>query len=482
MEIDRNFQASMKKAFDRLGEFISRHFLRLTIAHKLMFGFSSLLVLMVVISLYALTNLNQLNAINKSILLTDLPVISASEKMIDVIFAEELYTRRYLVLRTSDVLDLADKKAEFKLLLNRIESVPEKRNFPVAEIAVLHEKYVDLLNNATKYATPPATSISAVFDQKIKAHQEKFISTIKAMSEAAQWDQNRKTNKTAAIGTAAFKAAKVLCGIGLILSLAAATIITRNISGAITKIKFATEKIAKGEFDHKLDIHNSDELGDLANAFITMADRLKHLEEMNLDTSPLTRLPGGTTIENIMNKRIDAKAQIAFCMMDIDNFKAYNDCYGYAKGNEIIQATANIISKAVANHGGKDDFVGHIGGDDFVCITTPDRFRKICKAIVKTYDKAIPNFYDPEDRKRGNITAEDRQGNRTTFPLASLSIAVVTNEDRVSLNHIQFGEVAAEVKKEAKATAGSVFLVDKRRANRGTKKDRRVVNIRRHRS
>ena len=481
MENDRNSQAGKKKATDRLGEFIYAHFLRLTIAHKLMFGFSSLLALMVVISLYALTNLNQLNAINRSILLTDIPVIRISEKMIDVIFAEELYTRRYLVLRTSDELNLSGKKAEFELLLNRIKNVPEKRNFPVAEIAALHGKYVDLLDKGTKYAIAPATSMSKEFDQKIKTHQEKFISTIKAMSEAAQLDQNRKTNKTATIGTTAFKAAKVLCAIGLILSLAAAMIITRNISGAITKIKFATEKIAKGEFDHKLDIRNKDELGDLAKSFVTMAERLKHLEEMNLDTSPLTRLPGGTTIENIMNRRIDAKAQIAFCMMDIDNFKAYNDRYGYAKGNEIIQATANIISKAVADHGSKEDFVGHIGGDDFVVITTPNSYEKICQSIVDTYDKAIPDFYDPEDRNRGHITAEDRQGNKTTFPLASLSIAVVTNQNRESLNHIQFGEVAAEIKKKAKAKAGSLFLVDKREAERGTKRDRQVFNIKRYR-
>ena len=136
----------------------------------------------------------------------------------------------------------------------------------------------------------------------------------------------------------------------------------------------------------------------------------------------------------------------------------------------------------MADHGSKEDFVGHIGGDDFVVITTPDSYKKICKAIVKTYDKAIPNFYDSEDRKRGHITGEDRQGIKTTFPLASLSIAVVTNQNRESLNHIQFGEVAAEIKKEAKAEAGSLFLVDKRGARRGTKIDRQVVNIKRHRS
>ncbi len=478
MEDDRSPQVSEKKVFGRLIEFITLHFLRLNIANKLMLGFSSLLALLVIISVYALINLNRLNAINTSILQTDLPVILASEKMIDLIFAEELYARRYMVFRTSDMLNIfLQKKQVFEHQLNRIKSVPEKRNFPVVKIALLHNQYTNLLQEGTKSAKAPSSSMSKEFEDKIKAHQDNFIATIKAMAADAQQDQNEKTAMTADIGIFAFKAAKVLCALGLILALAAATIITRNISGAIKKLRFATEMISKGEFDHKPDIRNKDELGDLAKAFVTMAGQLKHLEEMNLDTSPLTKLPGGTTIENVMNKRISAKAQIAFCLMDIDNFKAYNDHYGYARGNEIIQATADIISKAAADHGSEDDFIGHIGGDDYVVITAPENYSNICEAVVESFDKTIPDFYDTKDRKRGHITGENRQGKKTSFPLATISIAVVTNEKRKFLNHIQFGEAAAEIKEKAKSEAGSLFLVDQRKDKRGTKKNRKVITI-----
>lgn len=478
MEDDRSPQEKKKKVFGRLVDFITSNFLRLNIANKLMLGFSSLLALLVIISVYALMNLNRLNAINSSILQTDLPVILTSEKMIDVIFAEELYTRRYMVFRTSDVLKIfLHKKQIFEQLLKRIKTVPDRRNFPLAKIALLHNQYINLLLDGTKSTQAPSSSMSKEFEDKIKAHQENFIAVIKAMAANAQQDQNEKTGMTAAIGTIAFKAATVLCALGLILSLAAAMIITRNISGAIKKLKFATEMISKGEFNHKPDIRNTDELGDLAKAFISMAGQLKYLEEMNLDTSPLTRLPGGTTIESVMNKRISAQAEIAFCLMDIDNFKAYNDHYGYAKGNEIIQATADIISKAVAEHGSEDDFVGHIGGDDYVVITTTDSYRNICQAIVDNFDTTIPYFYDPIDRRRGQITGEDRQGNQASFPLATISIAVVTNEKRRSLNHIEFGEAAAEMKEQAKSEAGSLFLVDQRGDNLGSRKKRKVINI-----
>jgi len=477
MEDVRNPQVSAKNVFGRLIGFIIAHFLRLNIANKLILGYSSLLALLVIISVYALMNLNRLNSINKSILQTDLPVILVSEKMIDVILAQELYTRRYMIFRTTDVYNIfLHKKQVFEQLLGRIKSIPEKSKFPVANIASLHNQYINLLLEGTKSANAPSSSMSKEFEDKIKAHQENFIATIKAMAADAQQDQNEKTGMIAAIGTIAFKAATVLCALGVILSLAAAMIITRNISGAIKKLKFATEMISKGQFDHKPDIRNKDELGDLAKAFVTMAGRLKHLEEMNLDSSPLTRLPGGTTIDNVLNKRISAKAQIAFCLMDIDNFKAYNDHYGYAKGNKVIQATADIISKAVADHGNEGDFIGHIGGDDYVVITTPDAYNKICKAVVETFDKTIPEFYDAKDKKRGHITGKNRQGKKTSFPLATISIAVVTNENRKSLNHIQFGEAVAEIKKQAKLKTGSLFLVDRRKSEKGSKKIRRVIN------
>jgi diguanylate cyclase (GGDEF)-like protein len=473
MEVDADPPAQEKQFFARVVEYFVLNFLRLTIANKLMLGFSSLLALLIIISAYALTNLNRLNSINNSILLTDVPVLQASEKMIDLILAEELYTRRYLVFRTSDVFNIYVRKQEqFAQQLKNIESVPEKRNFPVARIAELHRQYIDLLAEGSNSVIAPSSSIPEEFEEKIKAHQDEIIAVIKRMAADAQRDQNKKTEVTADIGSIAFTAAAVLCAFGLILSLTAATIITRNIAGAIKKIKLATEKIAKGEFDYRPDIKNKDELGDLAEAFETMADRLKHLEEMNLDTSPLTRLPGGTTISNVMNKRIDAKAPIAFCLMDIDNFKAYNDHYGYAKGNDLIQGTADMISKAVVEHGGKDDFIGHIGGDDFVVITTPERCEIICQAVVDTYDREISFFYTAEDRLRGHITGESRQGHQVTYPLATISVAVVTNEHRELLNHIEFGEAAAEMKEKAKALSRSVFLVDKRKDKRGTIKDR----------
>jgi GGDEF domain-containing protein len=399
--------------------------------------------------------------------------------MIDVILAQELYAQRYLILKTSDVLKLFwDKEKEFKQLTGEIRALPGHKAYPVDQIVSLHTEYNYILSEALGWIDDPASPIAKAFEKNIKTQQEKIIAVIKNMEANALRDQNEKTGLTATIGRIAFKASAILCGLGLLFSLIAAMVITQNISGAIKKLKHATGMISEGKFDHRPDIRNKDELGDLAQSFITMAKRLKQLEEMYLDTSPLTRLPGGIAIETVMNKRIAAKASIAFCLMDIDNFKAYNDHYGYAKGNDIIQATASIISEAVAKYGTEEDFIGHIGGDDYVLITTPDLYPRICQAVIDTFDKTIPGFYDEEDRQRGHIAGENRQGQEVKFPLATLSIAVVTNVKRKFKNHIQYGEVAAEMKEHAKTISGSTFMVDQRGDTRSKgKKDRKLISL-----
>ena len=467
------------KIFDRLIEFAVAPFYRLNIARKIMLGYFMLLLLLVGISAFALFYLNHLNNINSSILETDLPIINISEKMVDVILAQERHVQRYLILKSPDILtEFWQKEKEFNQLIEQLRALPEHETYPISKIIKLQLEYKYILSEAIGWIEDPESPISKAFEKNIKTQQEKIIAAINKVQNRAHWQQKQKTSLTASIGRLAFKVAAILCGLGMLFALTMAFVITHNIAGAIKKLKHATSMIANGKFDHRPNIRNKDELGDLARSFVTMAQRLKQLEEMYLDTSPLTRLPGGIAIENVMNKRIAAKAPIAFCLMDIDNFKAYNDHYGYAKGNDIIQATAAIVSEAVARYGNDNDFIGHIGGDDFVLITTPDLYPRICQAVIDSFDKKIPGFYDEEDRQRGYIIGENRQSQEVKFPLATLTIAVVTNVKRKFKNHIQYGEVAAEMKEHAKTVAGSIFMVDQRGDDsRKGRKNRKLISL-----
>ncbi len=454
---------STEKSLHQISVWLRNRFLHLNIATKMMLGYVPILILLVLVSTVALGNLRHLNRLNASILENDVVVRDISGLMIRSLLDQEYLLRRYLLLKRPDILKAyRDRSTEFTNLAVRIKQLPEGEIFPVDEIMNQQGDYSTLLIEGLDQLGRPDSADGLVFLARVKKHQEKLVRLIKKMRDQAIISQNDKNNAIARIGSSAFRTANILCLFGLLLCIAGATMITRNSSGAIKKLQEATRRISNGDFNHHLEIGNKDELGDLAAAFAHMADRLQHLEEMYLDASPLTRLPGGVAIENILKKRIAAGEPFAFCMMDLDNFKSFNDHYGYAKGNDLIRSSAAIITNAARTEGCPDDFVGHIGGDDFVLISTPERYDAICRRIIKDFDNMAPEMYSDEDRKRGYIAGINRQGVEVTFPVASISIAVVSSEKRLFSNHIQVGEVAAELKEAAKGIKGSAMILDQR--------------------
>jgi diguanylate cyclase (GGDEF)-like protein len=195
---------------------------------------------------------------------------------------------------------------------------------------------------------------------------------------------------------------------------------------------------------------------------IARTDMILRRTKLTLDANPLTGLPGNIAIQREIERRIAAKEVFAVCYMDLDNFKAYNDRYGHTSGDQVIKATADLIIKICKSGENNDNFVGHIGGDDFICITKPDKAEDICKKIIHQFDTEIPGYYKPKDRKRGYIQSVDRLGNYQKFPLVSISIAIITNEQRAIKHHGKVAQIAAELKKFAKSFEGSVYVKDRR--------------------
>ncbi len=185
--------------------------------------------------------------------------------------------------------------------------------------------------------------------------------------------------------------------------------------------------------------------------------------EQYLQTSPLTNLPGNPAIQQVIAARLAAREPMAVIYLDLSNFKAYNDKYGWLAGDQILKELADIIIRDVLALGDKDDFVGHIGGDDFVILTRPVCAEAIGKAIIHDFDECIPEHYNKEDRERGYIEGLDRQGVMQQFPFASISAAIVTNEFRELFHPLQVAQLAAEVKRYLKALPGSQYGYDRRR-------------------
>jgi len=166
---------------------------------------------------------------------------------------------------------------------------------------------------------------------------------------------------------------------------------------------------------------------------------------------------------NELNRRLESGMLFAFCYIDLDKFKAYNDKYGFERGDEVIKETARILIRATKEKGTSLDFIGHIGGDDFVILTNVDTVDSLCQYIIEEFQKVVPQFYNEEDRLRGYIVSKDRQGREQKFPLLSMSIGAVTNEFRKFSHAAQISEVGAELKEQAKKLEGSNYIKDKRR-------------------
>jgi len=182
--------------------------------------------------------------------------------------------------------------------------------------------------------------------------------------------------------------------------------------------------------------------------------------ELEGGANPSTRLPGNVAIEQTIRRRIEQQQSFAVCYTDLDNFKAYNDTYGFLKGDAVIQQTAHVLLSTVEQVGNRDDFVGHIGGDDFIVITTPDRAKQVCTKAIELFDTFAPLFYDPETRSQGYIDAFDRQGRPVRYPFVSLSIAVVSDTQRAIRHFAEVAQRAVELKKRAKEIPGSAYVIE----------------------
>ncbi len=182
----------------------------------------------------------------------------------------------------------------------------------------------------------------------------------------------------------------------------------------------------------------------------------------DLSASPLTKLPGNPIIEQVLRARLASHEPLAVMYIDLTHFKSYNDEYGWLKGDQVIRMLSQQILDVVTAMGGKDDFVGHVGGDDFIVITTPERAKLLAEELIRRFDACIPQSYNEVDRTRGYVEATDRQGQPFRAPIATLAIAIVSN-DRCPLEHpLQVASCAAEVKRFVKSLPGSQFAFDRR--------------------
>ncbi len=247
----------------------------------------------------------------------------------------------------------------------------------------------------------------------------------------------------------------------LLLALAAHRIIVRP----ILTITDATELVSEGDLSEHIRVTTGDELETLARRFNRMLGRVRKMQEMALDSSPLTGLPGNNSIQNRIDNAIADAEKVCVVYADLDSFKAYNDVYGFEAGDRAIKMTAEVIQEALAGLPEQETFVGHIGGDDFVAVLPDSHAGSFGRAVCDDFDFNVKELYSEKDVKRGGIRAVDREGRERRFPFMSISLGAVSLASGRFCHFSEVASIAAEVKKAAKSKEGSSFVMDKRKGS-----------------
>ena len=189
---------------------------------------------------------------------------------------------------------------------------------------------------------------------------------------------------------------------------------------------------------------------------------LRRSREMR-DVNPLTHLPGNIHVQDEVARRVGRGEPFAIMYIDLDNFKAFNDHYGFLRGDEAIKLLAQCAADAVGKLHSTSGFIGHIGGDDFVVIVEPESAEVLAKDIIEGWDAHVAELYDAEDAQNGYIEVVDRRRQMHRYPLTTVSIGIASNTTRPIESHWAAAEVAAEMKAYAKTEPRSSYAIDRRR-------------------
>ena len=428
--------------------------IKLTIAKKLLTAYLLMALLTVIIGGYALFSLQHLNDLTYSIVKKDFLIIYHTRQLIDNLLAQERSEKKFMILRDAALEEIFWSRS--KAVKDSISKL-EKVDVPgiaklLSQVKLLHNdcdalfrREVELMN------ADKADEALQLSEGSIKQKTEAVITLVRDLQKKVENDVDEKMNRMRSRGVKASSVTTVLFLISLCGGVALALFITYNITRPLKKLKKAAGFIADGNFDFDdLKISYRDEIGELANRFRVMANRLKVLEQLNLDASPLTRLPGNIAIEQQIERRLTEKKPFSICHADLDNFKPFADKYGYAWASEVIKEVADILTGALRTSGHDSDFIGHIGGDDFIIVTEPGRAEQVCQQVIAEFDQRILKFYEEQDREKGFIMGKDRRGHEQTFPLMTISIGIVTDDGSRYGNPLAMARAAADLKEYAK--------------------------------
>ena len=437
----------------------------LTLRQKIFLGYAVMILFIIIVGAYATWNLNTLNKIIETVIYEDITSIEQLKKLNDTIQAQDLYEKRYLAFQDTNSEDAFWERSNGSksLIAHFAKNYPSFSGI-VNDLSATHESYNETFKKEVQFLkrnqVQEAKNLSS---SEMRTNFINILSLLKTIEIKLSDQQRQHINESSMLSERALIVTIALNILSIFFGILFAYIITNNLTSFIEKLKDATYSIQSGDFDSTLDIKGVDELADIAISFKEMSVRLKELEAVHLDANPLTKLPGNLAIEKQLLTRLNEQENFSFCLIDLDNFKAFNDRYSFARGSDLIYWLGNDLQEILKTLGSEEDFLGHIGGDDFVLICAPERTEPLCNMIIDHFDKGVIKFYNNEDLERGYIVSIDREDKPAIFPILTVSIAVVNTDRSVVREPREVAEKVAELKQYAKTFPRSIFVVDRRR-------------------
>ncbi len=189
---------------------------------------------------------------------------------------------------------------------------------------------------------------------------------------------------------------------------------------------------------------------------------LKRMYQLALDANPITGMPGNNSIQKFIEKALAENKKYYVLYADLDNFKSYNDKYGFANGDKVIAYTANLFHEIKKQTRCPEMFLGHVGGDDFVLVICENHALNYVTSFIEAFDQGIKEFYTAADLKQGYIVSKNREGKTVKYPIVSISIAGVNLSNGVYSSYLHINDICAELKAKAKKVTGSHYEIDNR--------------------
>ncbi|MBE0500409.1 MAG: diguanylate cyclase [Desulfuromonadales bacterium] len=436
--------------------------IRITVTDKITVTYLLLACFSLISIGYALSSLHTQTTVSRELVNTDVRAAALARDLQSDINRQEQLADLLTIRPNKEALDLLIEKTKSSLSAQKafLEKLSAERQ---QHFNIHFSRYGNNLDEFLKLLPEKKKTADLLFKKTLRPEQQRLVEELRIFRDTQQEKIDRSLDQLVNNSDRAFRITLTLLLLGLVLSFPIGISLILQIHRSLRRLTDATQQIAEGNYDVNIETTARDEFGLLTREFIIMGHKLREYETLNLDASPLTRLPGNLVIQRRVEELLQKGVPFAHAFIDLDHFKAFNDRYGYQNGSDIIKMVGGMIERIVKLEGNPDDFVGHIGGDDYIFLTTPDKVESLAQKFINEFDKKIPEYYSEQDRQTGSFTGEDRFGVKRKFQIMTVSIAIVCSEMSNYESATAISYECARIKEHLKRLPGSNYMIDRRK-------------------